>query len=126
MNGAWRVSFTFGVALLMAFSRFANAQDLPVTEQVQAVISGLRTPQEALMVDRQLGHVPCVLLTRTDLHTSNLYMLVRASSPDQEEAVRASLARMGLHLGCWTRTPRIGEPFTHLDPARCDELPSVK
>lgn len=126
MNGAWRMSFAFGAAYLMAFSQLACAQEVPVTEQVQAVITGLRTPQEALMVDRHLGHIPGVLLTRTDLHTSNLYMLVRVGSPDQEEAVRATLERMGLHLGCWTRAPLNGEPFTHLDPARCDELPLVK
>lgn len=126
MNGSWCLSCAFGVALLIAFSPCASAQEVAVTEQVQAVIAGLRTPQEALMVDRHLRHVPGVLLTRTDLHTSNLYMLVRADSPDQEEAVRASLERMGLHLGCWTRAPRNGEPFMHLDPARCDELPQVK
>lgn len=120
------MSFAFGMALVMAFYQRASAQEVPVTEQVQAVINGLRTPQEALMVDRHLGHIPGVLLTRTDLHTSNLYMLVRADSPDQEEAVRATLERMGLHLGCWTRTPRNGEPFAHLDPARCNELPLVK
>ncbi len=126
MAGSRGWLWTWGIALLSVLSQRATAQEATATEQVQAVISGLRTPQEALMVDKHLGHIPGVLLTRTDLHTSNLYMLVRVGSADQQEAVRAALGRMGLHLGCWTRTPRNGEPFTHLDPDRCDELPQVK
>lgn len=126
MIGAWRLSFVCGLSLLLAFAQRANAQGASATEQVQAVITGLRTPQEALQVDRHLGHIPGVLLTRTDLHTSNLYMLVRAESPDQEVAARAALDQMGLHLGCWRRTPRNGEPFVHLDPAHCNDLPQVK
>ena len=114
------------MALLGLCVQPALAQDAASVDQVQAVIRGLRTPQEAFMVDKHLGHIPGVLLTRTDQHTSNLYMLVRADSPDQQQAVRAALVKMGLHLGCWTRTPRNGEPFTHLDPDRCDELPHVK
>lgn len=118
--------FIFGLALVSGLPHVAVAQQTNAVEQVQAVISGLRTAQGALNVDQHLGHIPGVLLTRTDLHTSNLYMLVRADSPDQEEAVRAALQRMGLHMGCWTRAPRNGEPFMHLDPDRCDELPHVR
>ena len=126
MAGPKRWFFVCGFALLSGLAREVSAQQTNAVEQVQAVISGLRTPQEALNVDRNLGHIPGVLLTRTDLYTSNLFMLVKAESADQQQAVRASLRQLGLHLGCWARTPRSDQPFTHLDPGRCEETPVVR
>lgn len=126
MAGPKRWLFVGGFALLSGLSREVSAQQTSAVEQVQAIISGLRTPQEALNVDRHLGHIPGVLLTRTDLHTNNLFMLVEPESADQEQAVRASLRQLGLRLGCWTRAARSDQPFKHLDPARCDEIPAVR
>lgn len=103
----------------------ASAQSADV-EQVQAVVIGLRSPQQALQADRHLSGIPGVQLTRTDMHTSNLFMLVDAASPDQESAVRSSLSSLGLRLACWRRSPRSDAPFRHLDPDQCQETPSVK
>lgn len=126
MTGPQRLLVLLSFSLLNGFAQYAVAQEGTGIEQVQAIVSGLRTAQEALVVDRHLGHIPGVLLSRTDLHTSNLFMLVKADSPDQEQAVRAALDLLGLRLGCWTRTPRSDRPFTHLVLARCTETPLVR
>ena len=112
--------------MLAGSGQRAAAQDSAPVDQVQAVVFGLDTPQEALRADQHLGHIPGVLLTRTDVRTRNLYMLVKAESPDQEQAVRAALGQLGLRLACWTRAPRSDGPFDHLDPDRCGETPSVR
>ena len=103
----------------------ASAQDSAV-DQVQAIVIGLRSPQHALQADRHLNAIPGVLLTRTDQHTQNLFLLVNADSPDVEAAIRSALAPLGLKLSCWTRGPRRDRPFVHLDPEQCDETSPLK
>lgn len=110
----------------MSGSLVARAQsDMPV-HQVQAVISGLHTPQQALHVDDVLRGIDGVLVSRTDVRTSNLFMLVRADVQVDPGMVRAMLAPSGLTLTCWTRGPSGDAPFAALDPNECGPGPTPK
>lgn len=111
--------------LVICWATESHAQST-ATDQVQAIVIGLRSPQQALQADKHLNAIPGVLLTRTDHHTRNLFLLVNASGPDVEAAVRSALAPLGLKLACWTRGPRSTQPFAHLDPENCDEASTVK
>ncbi len=88
-------------------------------DQVQAVVDGLGSPHQALRADDRLRALNGVLLSRTDVHTSNLYLLVRSDAVLTVNEVRAAVAPLGLTVRCFVRGPRADNPFRHLDPGQC-------
>lgn len=112
-------------AVILVSTGAARAQS-PAQDQVQAVIIGLHTPQQAHHVDELLRTMDGVLVSRTDLHTSNLFMLVRADSPMTRALVDQRLVGTNLEVRCWTRSPRTEAPFHHLDAQQCTALPHQK
>ncbi len=113
------------LVLCMMAPVLAGAQST-AGDQVQAVVIGLHTPQQAHHVDRILRTMEGVLVSRTDQHTSNLFLLLRPGSPVTRDLVLQRLAPMGLEVRCWTRGPRSDAPFHHLDPDQCTALPHQK
>lgn len=110
--------------MLLGFA--GNAQDTGAVDQVQAVVHGIHTPQQAMHVDHVIRAMSGVLVSRTDPTTRNLFLLVRADAALDPDAIRAKLAPMGLALSCWTRRARPATPFAPLDPAECEPGPASK
>jgi hypothetical protein len=102
------------------------AQPTDGIDQVQAVVHGLRTPQQALHVDQMIHAVDGVLVSRTDFASRNLFILLRSDSALDPEALRTMLAPSGIRLSCWSRRPRSQQPFEPLDPSACEPGPSPK
>lgn len=107
--------------IVCAFVPFAlKAQSGATTDQVQAVVHGLRSPQQALHVDQIIHGMNGVLLSRTDATSENLFILVRADVALDPTELRALLAPMGIRIACWTRRPRSEAPYQPLDPKACE------
>jgi hypothetical protein len=99
-----------------------QAQDPGPMDRIQAAVFGLHSAQQAHHVDIILNGLQGVLLSRTDLHSRNLFLFVRADSPISEAQLQQLLKPMGVRIGCWSRTPRTDEPFHPLDADHCAEL----
>lgn len=98
----------------------------PSYHVVQAVVPGLRSPQQAAQVDMQLRSLPGVLMTRTDHNTRNLLLHVETSAALNEDAIRLVLTPLALDLRCFRRLPHAPGSFHHLDPRDCGSLIPVR
>ena len=120
-------SFVFRTVLVFAiFTLCAGitlpAQDTVPVDRVQAAVYGLHSAQQAHHIDVILNGLQGVLLSRTDLHSRNLFLFVRSDSPVSATQVQQLLKPMGVRIGCWTRAPRTDEPFHPVDADHCAEL----
>lgn len=111
--------------LMMVFSHPAislRAQAQGPVDRVQAAVFGLHSAQQAHHIDIILNGLQGVVLSRTDVHSRNLFLFVRADSPIREAQLQQLLKPMGVRLGCWSRAPRTDEPFHPVDADHCVEL----
>lgn len=120
----------FRVRLLMAptvalLSCAVNAQSTAM-DQVQAVVVGLHSTQQAHHVDVMLRNVEGVRMARTDLTTRNLLIWIEPNRTLTATDLQELLTPFGLTLRCWSRVLRSNAPFKHLDPDHCGDTPSQK
>jgi hypothetical protein len=98
------------------------AQSQAPVDRVQAAVYGLHSAQQAHHIDIILNGLQGVLLSRTDVHSRNLFLFVRSDSPVNEAQLQQLLKPMGVRIGCWSRAPRTDEPFHPVDADHCADL----
>jgi hypothetical protein len=90
---------------------------------VQGVVDGLVDPvvayQASLLLEGQEG----VQMARFDVHTRNMLLRVTPTCTLDRGALNILLAPMGLHARCVQRRATMPQPFRHIDPATCTNLP---
>jgi hypothetical protein len=105
--------------LLLALCLMARAQ-LPPLHQVQAVVDGLRSPEQAAYAQEHLRAVAGVRVARVDHNTRNLMLQVDAACGINADDLGAVLQPLGLGIRCFGRRPIGPGAFHHLDPRTCD------
>ncbi|MBK8614986.1 MAG: hypothetical protein IPN85_16350 [Flavobacteriales bacterium] len=113
----------FIAAVLLSGNLMAQSTGM---DQVQAVVVGLHSAQQAHHVDVMLRDVEGVRMSRTDVTTRNMLIWVEANSTLNKTGLQDLLTPYGLTLRCWSRVPRSNAPFKHLDPDHCGDTPSQK
>ena len=117
-----RIWFSVPVALLSCALQ-AQSNDI---DQVQAVVVGLHSAQQAHHVDVMLRSVEGVRMSRMDLTTRNLLLWIDTNNSMTKAGLQDLLTPYGLSLRCWSRAPRSNTPYKHLDPEHCGDTPSRK
>lgn len=117
---------SFGLLIAWAVGGLGALHAQEPLHQVQAVVTGVHTAQQAQHADRALLELEGVRMSRTDVNTANLFLLVRADSPVNETLVGQALAPSGIRVHCWVRKPRSDAPIRPLDPAQCLADPATR
>lgn len=86
---------------------------------IQAVVSGPLTGHGARTITDHLAAHPGVRLCRVDPVSRNMLLHVDAAFRMDERAIRHLFRMHGLHLRCYSRSPRTDAPFRLLDPRAC-------
>lgn len=110
------------VTLLLALCIMARAQQPPL-HQVQAVVGGLRSPEQAAYAQEHLRAVAGVRVARVDHNTRNLMLQVDPACGMNADDLGALLQPLGLGIRCFSRRPVGPGAFHHLDPRTCGQPP---
>ncbi len=102
------------------FQQGCFAQQL---QQIQAVVDGILSPQQAAQANAPLLELPGVHMSRLDQRTSNLFMHVEEGSPVDATVISDVLGQFGMSVRCFRRNIAGAEPFKHLDPQGCGTPP---
>ena len=100
---------------VIAFSPDSNAQ----VEQIQAVITGIVSPQHAAEINAVLAAQPNVVMSRTDMHTKNLLIHALPECTLDLAAINTLIQPFGVGARCFKREPLVYGQFRHLDPQAC-------
>ncbi|MCB9169586.1 MAG: hypothetical protein H6597_00430 [Flavobacteriales bacterium] len=106
------------LVLLLMCSHMRGQQD-GALDLVQAVVDGLRSPQQAheaaLLIQEHTGIAVC----RVDHNTRNLMLQVGPGIALNASMLDQWLTGLQLHVRCYRRIPHATGPFHHLDPRHC-------
>jgi hypothetical protein len=108
----------YGTAVLVLCSTQARAQQL-----VQAVVDGLVDPLVAREASVLLEQQDGVLMARFDVPTRNMMLRVTPACTLNRGTLNTMLAPLGLHARCMQRLATMPQPFRHIDPDNCNDLP---
>jgi hypothetical protein len=108
--------------LLLVLCLTARAQQPPL-HQVQAVVDGLRSPEQAAYAQEHLHAVAGVRVARVDHNTRNLMLQVDPACGMNADDLGALLQPLGLGIRCFSRRPVGPGAFHHLDPRTCGQPP---
>ena len=90
---------------------------------IQAVVNGLRSPDQCAQIDQYLRAQADVIVARTDYVTQNVMLQVPHFSAFTAQQLRDLFAGMGLEVRCYRRLPLTSAVYVPLDPATCTEVP---
>ena len=107
------------------FNNVAPAQDGPL-DRVQAVVDGLRSPEQAYDASQTVLAHPGVVACRVDHNTRNLMLQVDHGCALNADILDQWLTGSDLHIRCYQRVPNASGPFHHLDPRHCGLDPEDK
>ena len=110
---------TFLVLASWCLPVLARAQDGASLHQVQAVVDGLSSTRHAYRADELLRMQPGVVMSRTDLNTSNLYLQVTPDCALDQAVINTLLSPIGLSVRCLRREEAGTAPFRHLGTGPC-------
>lgn len=110
-----------GVLALLLLLHLTGAAQQPVLHQVQAVVDGLRSREQAAYIQEQLRQLAGVRVARVDHNTRNLMLQVDPGSTLTADALQAALQPLGLGVRCYVRAPLGPAPFRHFDPRTCGQ-----
>lgn len=104
------------VGCVIIFSPTSQGQ----VEQIQAVITGIVSPQHAAQINAVLAVQPNVVMSRTDMHTKNLLIHALPACRLDLAAINSLIQPFGVSARCFKREPLVpGGQFKHLDPQAC-------
>ena len=123
-SGLWSAAvlkLALAVACVITFSASSQGQ----VEQIQAVITGIVSPQHAAEINAVLAAQPNVVMSRTDMHTKNLLIHALPACRLDQSAMNTLIQSFGVSARCFKRGPLVpGGQFKHLDPQACSAVPA--
>lgn len=109
------------VVCVITFSPASHCQ----VDQIQAVITGIVSPQHAAEINAVLAAQPNVVMSRTDMHTKNLLIHALPACRLDQSAMNTLIQSFGVSARCFKRGPLVpGGQFKHLDPQACSAVPA--
>ena len=108
-----------GLLCVISFPSAGHAQ----VEQIQAVITGIVSPQHAAEINAVLAAQPNVVMSRTDMHTKNLLIHALPECTLNLAAINTLIQPFGVVARCFKRGPLVHGEFKHLDPQTCSGVP---
>lgn len=110
------------VVCVITFSPAGRCQ----VQQIQAVITGIVSPQHAAEINAVLAAQPNVVMSRTDMYTQNLLIQALPECTLNLAAINTLIQPFGVSARCFKREPLVyGGQFKHLDPQACSCGPAL-
>lgn len=103
-------------ACVITFSSTSYGQ----VQQIQAVITGIQSPQHAAQINAVLAAQPKVVMSRTDMHTKNLLIHALPECTLDLGTLNELIQPFGVGARCFKREPLVHGQFKHLDPQACN------
>ncbi|HQV37735.1 MAG: hypothetical protein IPO60_02900 [Flavobacteriales bacterium] len=110
------------VVCVITFSPASHCQ----VDQIQAVITGIVSPQHAAEINAVLAAQPNVVMSRTDMYTKNLLIHALPECTLDLGAINTLIQPFGVSAHCFKRGPLAPSgQFKHLDPQACNCGPAL-
>ncbi len=115
------LKFALAVACVITLAPVGHAQ----VQQIQAVITGIVSPQHAAEINAVLAAQPNVAMSRTDMHTKNLLIHALPECALDLAGLNTLIQPFGVSARCFKREPLVHGQFKHLDPQKCNSVPAL-
>ncbi len=122
MGTLHHITLSFVALFLFPAMDQVKVQETLIPHQIQAVVNGLETTDQARLAGEVLRARKDVLTARFDPTSRNMLLRILPGSDLDRLSINALLAHLGLTVRCVHRTEAENDQlFQHLDPSTCQE-----